>query len=373
MGWHQERVEKLATAAHIGESQAARAQQQSVNTAILTTQHNERQRKIIAWLAPTAYEVDYYMKDLNSARAARFANTCQWVFTNDVFDQFSKEVAKAGSLLWIYAQPGAGKTVLSAALVDYYNDLQQIPETVLYFFCKDTDSDKNTSSVIIRSLLYQLFISLHKRALCSSIMDDIDEAMMNSGQKRATDFKRMWNIFSNHVSSFGSVAIIIDALDECQDSSILIEHFQCLRKSHHVTIVLTSRKESAIFELLHQNLFLEITADDVDVDVRNFVEAKVKASDFLSNPSVRDLIVQRLCESHQGMFLWVYLTLKELKSCCSVSQVQDDLRELPNGLSGVYGSILKRLGERFDKHSLLLCFKVLTWMVTAIVSFDSII
>ena len=55
---YKEKVEKFALDEHIGESKAARVQQQSVNSAILTTQDAERERKIIAWLAPNSYGVN---------------------------------------------------------------------------------------------------------------------------------------------------------------------------------------------------------------------------------------------------------------------------------------------------------------------------
>lgn len=66
------------------------------------------------------------------------------------------------------------------------------------------------------------------------------------------------------------------------------------------------------------------------------------------------------------MFLWVYLMLKELKSCFSVTQVQSVLANLPKGLDGIYKTILQRLRDNLSAASLDLCYKVLTWVVSAI-------
>lgn len=111
---YKERLEKLATAQHIHESGKAITEQQSVNATILKAQNLEYQRDIIAWLAPTSHEIDYFVDDLVTARAARHVDTCRWVLAKDVFIHFSQKVVQEGSLLWIYGQPGAGKTVLSA-------------------------------------------------------------------------------------------------------------------------------------------------------------------------------------------------------------------------------------------------------------------
>lgn len=160
----------------------------------------------------------------------------------------------------------------------------------------------------------------------------------------------------------------MDALDECKDSSILIKKLQSIAVSHRVAVILISRKEDNLYRLLHQSDSLEIMAEDVDDDIKAFVEAKVNASSCLSHPSVKNLVITRLCDPHEGMFLWVYLMWKELKSCVSEAEVQEALEQLPSELNAVYTRILGGLRQSLDKSPLRLCSKVLTWVVNAIVS-----
>lgn len=369
---YQERLEKLATAQHIYESRKAITEQHSVNDTILKAQQLDHQRDIITWLAPATYEIDYYNDDLVSARAARHIDTCRWVLLKDVFIHFNQRFLREGSFLWIYAQPGAGKTVLSGFLVDYFSrDQCSSLNPVLYFFCRNTDAEKNKPISVVRSLVYQLFHALRRRSMSSSLSEALTSAINESGQKKASNFEKMWQIFINHITDLTSATILVDALDECEDSSTLIRNFQSLASSHHVAVILISRKEDNLYRLLHQSNSLEITKEDVDADVKAFVEAKVNASSCLSHPSVRDLIIRRLCEPHQGMFLWVYLMWKELKSCVSLPEVQEALEQVPIELSAVFTRILKGLQESLDKPTLRLCSKVLTWLVTAIVSVDT--
>lgn len=367
---YQERLEKFATAQHTLESAKATKEQQSVNLTLLKALDLEHQRDIIAWLAPTTYEVDYYVDDLISARAARHVDTCQWVLNKDIFVQFNERVPREGSLLWIYAQPGAGKTVLSAFLIDRYNDgqgLRQLP--VLYFFCRNTDAEKNKQFAILRSLVYQLFQALRTRSMSSSMSNDLALALAESGQRKASNFDKMWRIFINHITDLAPSIILVDALDECEDSSILIKHLQSLASSHQVAVILISRKEDILYRLLHQCDSLEIMAEDVDADIKAFVDAKVNASSCLSHPSVQNLVKSRLREPHQGMFLWVYLMRKELKSCVSVVEVQTALEQVPSELNAVFARILRGLQRSLDRPTLGLCSKVLMWVVTAIVGF----
>ena len=132
-------------------------------------------------------------------------------------------------------------------------------------------------------------------------------------------------------------------------------------------MIATSRKEAHLDKEMGVGLALEITPEDINADIAAFTEAMVSKSTRLSHPLVRELVLQRLVNAHDGMFLWVYLMLKELKSCLSLSQVQETLMKLPGGLDGIYRSILQRLHENLSSNTFDLCSKILTWVVTAIV------
>lgn len=84
-----------------------------MNLELLDAQSSAWEKEITAWLAPTAYDVDYYMNDLATARALRHPKTCQWVFEKEEFVQLSDDTvanpdndANRESFLWIHAKPG---------------------------------------------------------------------------------------------------------------------------------------------------------------------------------------------------------------------------------------------------------------------------
>lgn len=76
---NRDRVESAALAVHIGESKVATVNQQLVNREILEVPGSTRRKEITAWLAPVAYDVEYFSNDLASARALRHPKTCTWV------------------------------------------------------------------------------------------------------------------------------------------------------------------------------------------------------------------------------------------------------------------------------------------------------
>ena len=174
--------------------------------ALSETQSSSRQKDIIAWLAPTSYGVDYYMEDFANAKAARHTNTCHWLLARDDFVQFCQTSPTDDAFLWIYAQPGAGKTVLAAFLVDHFASRQRT-SCVLFFFCKDTDDDKRTPIAVARSLLYQLFHAIRERLMASTLIQELSDAMEESGHKTAFNFPSIWRIFSNHISDLAPATI----------------------------------------------------------------------------------------------------------------------------------------------------------------------
>ena len=161
--------------------------------------------------------------------------------------------------------------------------------------------------------------------------------------------------------------IILDALDECQDPQSLVRGLKSISSESSIKVIVTSRKEPHLYKQLNAGLSLDIGPDDISSDIHAFIIAKVSKSPRLSNPSIRELVVRTLSHGHHGMFLWVYLMLKELKSCYSVAQVQGTLGKLPKGLDGIYSTILARLVQNLRPPKLDLCCKILTLVVTAIV------
>ena len=124
-----------------------------MNQALLQVESSTQQKEVIAWLAPSAHEIGYFKEDLNGARQSRHPNSCRWLHAKNEFQEFQRQ---KNSLLWIYAQPGAGKTILSSFIVDEFQSKYE-SDCVLYFFCKEADSDKNTAVAIVKSLTYQLY------------------------------------------------------------------------------------------------------------------------------------------------------------------------------------------------------------------------
>lgn len=321
------------------------------------------------WLAPRAYECEHYDDDLELARSLRHSGTCQWIGRKEVFKSWSfSTFGSDHSLLWIHAIPGAGKTVLASYLVDH--SCTRLPTSskvglVMYFFFKNADSDKNTPLAVTRALLHQMLRS-PEMAGKGEFIQDIENHMKNSGQRRAISFRPLWSLFCKHCINLPNAVIILDALDECEQVHALIPGLCRLAREGQVRIILTSRREAALFDPLQGVADLAMGPEDVQDDITAFLEYSVSQSPVLSNPRVRSRIIRILNNRSKGMFLWVALMLKELESKGTILEIEAILSApLPKDLYGVYERILTRLNSDLKPSQKTFCRKILRWITLA--------
>lgn len=330
--------------------------------AIATVNTVTAHKEIVRWLTPVEYEAEYYMEDLENARKLRHPGTCEWIRTQPNFKSWSESTAPSNdSLLWIHAIPGAGKTILSSFMIDHPGFWPS--SKVFYFLFRSTDIDKNSTIAAARSLLYQLY--KNRRSADTALVDDIEAHLNESGQNRAKNYTIIWNLFCTYAINVTNLIIVIDALDECIEPGIFIRDLRKLSKDSAIQVVVTSRREKELVENLRDWMPIEMGSKEVAADIAAFLEHKVSTSSKLSHPLVRSSVLKLLLSRSKGMFLWVALMIKDLKSKVSVFEIQDALLALPEGLDRMYERILRRLDTSLQSSPKELCLRVLRWVVCA--------
>ena len=115
--------------------------------------------------------------------------------------------------------------------------------------------------------------------------------------------------FRQAIVDVGLVYLVLDALDECTNRSILLQSLEeCCRwdlPSLHITT--TSRKKTDIEEYLKNLATYNVCLGEsvVDSDIRSFVQERIqKDSKLLIWPSeIRTLIESTLLEGANGMYV----------------------------------------------------------------------
>ncbi|KAG7009680.1 hypothetical protein G7Y79_00002g007950 [Physcia stellaris] len=153
-------------------------------------------------------------RDDKNRNGQRVPGTCEWLLTNQKFKDWRQE--ERNGLLWVSANPGCGKSVLSRALIDeglLSNDTRAA--TICYFFFKDDDSRRQTETDALCALLHQLFIQ--KPALLKHGISTFE----SHGTSLSANVSQLWDILINAArdSGTGDIICVLDALDEAKRES----------------------------------------------------------------------------------------------------------------------------------------------------------
>jgi len=139
----------------------------------------------------------------------RVSGTCLWVLEHPQYIQWLD--SKKDDLLWISADPGCGKSVLSRSLIE--NELCSTPSTVCYFFFKDNEQ-QDRLTIALCALLHQL-LGVQPQLLKHAIPE-----WQKNGEKLREETGRLWDILINAATDQDAYDIIcvLDALDECREN-----------------------------------------------------------------------------------------------------------------------------------------------------------
>ncbi|KAG9249645.1 uncharacterized protein F5Z01DRAFT_473127 [Emericellopsis atlantica] len=303
---------------------------------------------------PDLFLTDPYedMQEMKRKKGSRAKNTCDWILGTDELTAWlgdvSEPTAPPMDVLWLYGNPGTGKSTMSMFLAEGLSEaFSKTPnKTLAYFFCDSGYDARNTARAIVRGLLLQL-VQQHPQ-LIEHVLPKYEER-----KDRAFDsFDAVWTMFTKACADKGTGRkyCIVDALDECaQDEQETLlkqieETFGGDQSSGrlNVSILLTSRPYPEIERFLSRfpkkNL---VSFDESKRDIDKFIDEKVarlKRNNKYTD-SLAGNIMQVLRDKADGIFLWVGLVCQELERTPSRKAVAL-LEKLPAGLQSLYKQLL---------------------------------
>ena len=301
--------------------------------------------------------------------AKRAPGTCKWVLDHDKFIQWRD--SPASGALWVSADPGCGKSVLSRALVDEGLVQSCLPEAqpsiVCYFFFKDDDASRKTSEAALRGLLYQIFRA--RRSLINHMTARYDQ---NKGPP-STSMAELWEILESVAqdASAGPIVCILDALDECGEISRgeLIEHITEFIASDRgqtaqLRFIMTSRPYPEIEWEFRCNIddldIINVRGDEdsyrmINSEVNLFIEKQVPKlfRRFRHRPSdsVQNRVIAELQGRDNRTYLWVSLVLNDLvrTRLSQEDEILDFINHVPRNLDTTYDKLVGRILPQHER------------------------
>ena len=259
-------------------------------TALNTGQQEEERGKVENWLSP----IDFRYRHREILKGAQ-AGTRQWLFEDKKFRSW---VDADRGTLWCPGIPGAGKTVTSSIIIDHlqskYKD-ENIAVTCL--FCNYRDRAAQSAEIFMANLMKQ--IVQQKRTIPTEITARYKEC----GTVPLT-FAESATFFSQEISHFSKVFVVIDALDETSEHEDIRRLVLSKLQDLPVNLLVTSRYEKSIEQRLEKAERLEIWA--TVADVQTYVKARIPSEHLLArhiqaDPTLEETIVDKIVEKSQGM------------------------------------------------------------------------
>ncbi|PVH90781.1 hypothetical protein DM02DRAFT_411112 [Periconia macrospinosa] len=334
----------------------------TVESGVATIQQDQadaRYSKMVEWISPTDYPAQ--QSDIIGWREE---GTVQWFLDAP---EFATWLGEPNGNLFCPGMPGAGKTMVAAIAIDYLlNFLRKSSVGVAYVYCTYKTQEGQDVCGILAAIVKQL---VQGRPLAAEPVEQLHKHHADRGTKPSLD--ETLGALKEVLLKYSTVYIVVDALDECQDSDGTRRQFLAklreLQAGQDVRLMATSRFISEIDAEFKTAVRLEIRASDEDV--RRFVVGQMCRLPrcVQQDPALQNMVEEKIAESVDGIFLLARLHIDSLLDKTTPKKVKTTLANLSKGLAALdnaYKNALQRIKGQLDGHYEL-AKKVLSWITYA--------
>ena len=285
----------------------------------------------------------------------RVDGTCRWFLDHQNYKAWYE--SKKSALLWVSADPGCGKSVLSKSIID--NEVKSgNSRTTCFFFFKDDNPDQISAAKALSALLHQLFVQ--NRFLIKYSTAEFEA----NGIKLPELFSRMWAILLHAAADpeAGEIVCVLDALDECEESgrhSLIdaLNEFYCGRsdiEQGFLKFIVTSRPyfdierrfNKVIESLPTIRLAGEEESDSISQEINLVIKDIVQriGHDLKLENSIKASLTERLLGVTHRTYLWLILITDVIYKQLAVTEksLLRVIDRLPETIDEAYNAILNR-------------------------------
>ncbi|RYC61478.1 hypothetical protein CHU98_g4743 [Xylaria longipes] len=298
--------------------------------------------------------------DLITSESRKLPGSCQWLVEKDTFQQWRD--ALTSKVFWLRGRPGAGKTVLASHVISH---LHALGLDCCYFFFTFGDEEKGNVNALLRSMAWQMAV-MHPEAFAAILQ------VANSWTEAPIDkidhipvWRRIFNDAILKVKLKRPQYWVIDAVDECKNSSELMFFLKKAQEIWPLCILATSREGVETYLSTtnpSMEVISEIILEDNKSDIASFLSANLHRLPGATIDAQQD-ISDRILRNSRGCFLWVSLVLGELREVHTAVDISQVLDNTHSGMDALYARILDDMSHvKFGKD---LARAILTWATRA--------
>ncbi|KAK2792866.1 hypothetical protein FQN52_002544 [Onygenales sp. PD_12] len=319
---------------------------------------SDESRKILSWLKDTDPGAQ-----LSDFLGRRQAGTGIWFLNDDTFTAWL--TGGQQRTLFCPGVPGAGKTIMASIVVDELYRRFQYDEDVgiSFLFCnfglRHIEKPKDMMAGILKQLVRK--------------NDPLPEAVKNlydTNERKGTRplYDELSIALDSTLSRYSKTFIVADALDEADEAaSQVLSTLMELQSRHHIRLLVTSRFVPEITAKFNNSPWLEIRANDDDVEKYVQDQIKQRLPYVAKDSELRTEVTNKITKAVDGMFLLAYLHVDSLRGKTRPKAIKTAISKLQSG-SGAYDRAYEVAMGRIEGHideQVKLAKQTLTWIVCA--------
>lgn len=241
------------------------------------TRENQLRRDCMTWIS----DIDFSGQQSDHL-GRRQATTGEWFLKSSEFSRWAAEPASPWGL-FCQGAPGAGKTTMSATIIDHLSHLGSVDEIgVAYIYCNYRSRAEQTVYNLLTSLLRRLV------QIRSKVPQSVRDAYNACSGGQKLTMQEATELVISVIKEFVTVYVVVDAVDECQ-FDVARSLFACIhsiRNQANIRLMVTARLIPAIQDMILEELGpmpqLEVRASDEDIR-RYFASRQAGFKSFLKN------------------------------------------------------------------------------------------
>ncbi|KAL8722712.1 MAG: hypothetical protein Q9181_007432, partial [Wetmoreana brouardii] len=296
-------------------------------------------RETVGWLGASEEQEDIHAKLLRAYESKE----AHWLLSESVLLSWIED-GRDCPVVWLNGKPGAdfdkvdgkaaddcgmiGKSVACAKVVE--NIQHNTASTAAFFFCGFHQSSQEKTNGILRNISAQL--------LCAntSMAPYIIDTFASHGLRPTT--KNLQLIVEKLIDSLASVRIVVDGIDETDpnDQKEILGDLLNLKRSSQSSckMLISTRRQLLISRYLQTKPTIKMEDHSTSVNhmITSFVHAELSDLRRSFGDGIVDQLERQIVEKADGMFLWVKLMMFLLEDIYYVSDIEETLRTLPDGL-----------------------------------------
>ncbi|KAL9612899.1 MAG: hypothetical protein Q9167_002532 [Letrouitia subvulpina] len=311
---------------------------------LIKNSHADEQReKVLEWLSKIKHDQKHH-----DIRLRRVKNTGGWLIEEKKFQCWRDATESENNFLWCHGIQGSGKTILTSLVIDHLShQFEHENVAIAYLYFDYREQEVLSVERVLASLLKQ--VAAAKPNIPQSVLDFYKKINIQQRQAQQQELEQALLLT---FQEYERVFIVIDALDECDQTTHRRNLISCLRSlqiSPVVSIFITSRSH-----IEETNNFFEkaskIIIEANETDLEKYILWEIEQSDNVDiiDNEFRGEIVQKIGKAAQNMFLLAALQIKNILNEPTIGEMEEALQLMPCGLDDAFEETMRRIQNQPD-------------------------